>query len=95
MHCAETGYLCGAEMGDESPQKVEDIWVNVTEGAQITGYNRAYIVQLAKRMWDRPEAEREIRIRKRTNGYDLWLPDLVTYKERSGRGPQRKRRLIR
>ena len=62
----------------------EETWVNVTEGAQITGYNRDYVVKLAKVVWDQPEIEREIRIRKRSNGYELWLPDLVRYAQKRG-----------
>jgi hypothetical protein len=75
-------------MDDEKDEKIEAIWVNVTEGAQITGYNRGYVVQLAKRLWDQPEDSREIRVRKRTSGYELWLPDLVTYMKK--RGPYQK-----
>jgi hypothetical protein len=78
-------------MSDESQQTVEAIWDNVTEGAQITGYSREYMVKLAKKIFDRPEHEREVRIRKRTNGYDLWLPDLVAYMQQSDHGPYRKK----
>lgn len=63
---------------------IEETWVNVTEGAEITGYNRGYVVKLAKVIWDQPEAEREIRIRKRSSGYELWLPDLVRYARKRG-----------
>jgi hypothetical protein len=39
-----------------------------------------------------PEAERPMRIRKRTNGFEIWLPDLVAYVNQPGHGPQRKRK---
>lgn len=71
-----------ALMIDDS--RIEETWVNVTEGAEITGYNRGYVVKLAKVIWDQPEAEREIRLRKRSNGYELWLPDLVRYAQKRG-----------
>lgn len=71
----------------------QDIWVNVTEGAAVTNYNRNYVVKLAKRMWDMPEDQRAIKIRKRSNGYELWLPDLIAYTQKIGHGPQRKRKL--
>jgi hypothetical protein len=69
---------------------METIWVNVTEGAEITGYHRDYVVKLARKMWKKPEDEREIKLRKRSNGYDIWLPDLMNYIENIGRGPYTK-----
>jgi hypothetical protein len=70
------------------------IWVNVTEGAQITGYNRSYVQQLATKISKKPEAEREIRLRWRTNYWELWLPDLMAYiNSKSERGPRAKRKL--
>jgi hypothetical protein len=67
-------------------------WVNVAEGAEITGYNREYVSKLAMKLWKKPEAERQIRLRKRTNGFELWLPDLIAYTKDAGHGPQRKRK---
>jgi hypothetical protein len=72
--------------------QAEEIWVNVTEGAKITGYNRDYVIKLAMRLWKKPEEARDIKVRKRTFGYELWLPDLIAYVQRPGRGPQRKRK---
>jgi hypothetical protein len=69
----------------------EEIWVNSTEGAEITGYHRDHVQELARNNWKKPETERLIRVRKRTNGYDIWLPDLVRYIEEHGRGPQRQK----
>jgi hypothetical protein len=66
---------------------VEEIWVNVTEAAEITGYNRKYALQLAGKLWQISEESRPVKMRKRTNGYDLWLPDLMTYIEKERRGP--------
>jgi len=73
-------------------QKVEEIWVNVTEGAQITGYNREYVMKLAQRVWKTPEDERPIQIRRRTSGYELWLPDLIYYMNHTGHGPYGQRK---
>jgi hypothetical protein len=70
---------------------VEEIWVNVTEGAEKTGYNRQYVMKLVGKIWRQPEETRPIRLRKRTNGYDIWLPDLMVYIEQSRHGPYGKR----
>ena len=67
---------------------VEEIWVNVTEGAEITGYHPDHVRELARNNWKLSEEERLIKIRKRSHGYDIWLPDLVRYKSEHGRGPQ-------
>src|SRR5262249_53941707 len=80
-----------AENSDEAP--IEEIWVNTNEGAQITGYNRSYMSNLAVEMWERPESEREIRTRKRSTGIELWLPDLMAYRRKLRHGPLRKRSL--
>ena len=69
----------------------EEIWVNTREGAEITGYNRQYVKLLAMKVWRQSEAERPIKIRKRSNGFELWLPDLIAYINSPGYGPQRKR----
>ena len=72
---------------------VEQIWVNTTEGAEATGYQRGYLSMVALRMSQKPENEREIRIKRRANGYEMWLPDLVIYTNKIGRGPQGKRKI--
>jgi len=68
----------------------EEIWVNTAEAAEITGYNRQYVMKLAQKMSLQPEEEREIKIRRRYV-YELWLPDLIAYVESARRGPQPKR----
>lgn len=74
------------------PKSVKRMWVNVTEGAEITGYSRDHMIKLAMLMWKKPEKEREIRLNKRSSGYDIWLPDLVAYTINIGHGPKRKRK---
>lgn len=74
-------------------QSFDEMWVNTREGAEKTGYNRQYVKLLAMRIWRQTEKERSIRIRKRSNGFELWLPDLMAYVGLPGRGPQRKRTL--
>ncbi len=66
----------------------EETWVNLTEGAHYTGYSREYVFKLARRMWEQPEGERQIRVRKRSNGYEMWLPDLMEYAGK--RGPYKR-----
>ena len=68
------------------------IWINTTEGVEITGYNHDHVRKLARDNWNLPEEERVIRIRRRSNRYDIWLPDLLEYVNRVGYGPQRKRK---
>lgn len=70
---------------------VEEIWVNTTEAAAITGYNKRHIERLANRFWKQPEDERPIKVLNRLGRYELWLPDLISYLSESGHGPQRKR----
>lgn len=72
--------------------ETQDIWVSITEGAEQIGYNREYIKKLLIRVAKQPEDEREIKLRKRSFGYELWLPDLLAYVQKPGRGPQRKRK---
>ena len=66
----------------------EDSWVSTSEGAEITGYYQKYVQKLARDNWNRPEAQRLIKVRKRKRGYDLWLPDLILYMNQYGNGPQ-------
>jgi hypothetical protein len=77
-------------MSDEEVKLAEEIWVNVTEAAQITGYSRIHVLRLATQNWKLPEEARLIRLRKRSNGYDIWLPDLVSYIVNHGHGPHER-----
>ncbi|HEX2619034.1 MAG TPA: hypothetical protein VHL11_02775 [Phototrophicaceae bacterium] len=67
-------------------------WVNVTEAAKIIGYHRTYVQKLANKLWKLPEEEREIKVVKRSSGYDLWLPDLMEYIKKPLHGPYGKRK---
>ncbi len=58
---------------------VEEIWVNVEEGAERTGYNIDYVRRLARNNLRLPEAERALRVRRDTHAYAIWLPDLISY----------------
>jgi len=68
----------------------QQIWVTTREGAEATGYNKQYLEKLAKKNWQLPEDERDIKIRNRSRRYELWLPDLLTYIEEIGYGPYPK-----
>jgi hypothetical protein len=71
----------------------EEIWVNLAEGAKATGYNRQYVQKLIKKMSQKPEGERDIRMRWREFFWEVWLPDLVNYVSSNAmRGPRRKRK---
>jgi hypothetical protein len=70
----------------------EETWVNIVEAAQATGYNRNYIQKLVKKMSQKLEEEREIRLRLRTSYWEVWLPDLIAYMNNKRHGPQRKRK---
>ena len=65
----------------------QEIWVMTTEGAELTGYNRQYLEQLARKILRLPEDERDIKVRLRARRYELWLPDLLRYIEEIGYGP--------
>ena len=71
---------------------VDEIWVNVTEAAELMGYHRFTTQKLARENWKLPETERQIQVQRLSNGYLLWLPDLVEYLSGKGRGPQPKRK---
>jgi hypothetical protein len=81
-------------MSDVDLEKVEpqEIWVNVTEAAQMTGYSRDRVQRIAYNNWNLPEAEREITVERRSRGYMIWLPSLLKYADRPGKGPQPKRK---
>jgi hypothetical protein len=68
-------------------ETTEETWVNTIEGAEITGYNPDYVRELARNNWKLPEEQRLIRVRKRANRYDIWLPDLIRYTNTQGLGP--------
>jgi hypothetical protein len=68
----------------------EEIWVTTTEGMEITGYNREYVWRLAKTNWELPENERRIKTRRRSLGYEVWLPDLIAHISQQGHGPYKK-----
>jgi hypothetical protein len=72
--------------------QTEAIWVNVAEGAAITGYHPDYVRKLARDNWRLPEEERLIKTLKRSSGYDMWLPDLISYLIEPKRGPHPKRK---
>jgi len=79
-------------MSDAPLENVGESWVTVTEATQITGYNYSSMRKLIWKVASQPEAEREIKLRKRSYGWELWLPDLMALLEKPRRGPQRKRK---
>ncbi len=79
-------------MSDEEAKLAEDIWVNTSEAAEITGYTTSGLRQLAAAMFKKPEEERMVNVRKRSSGWELWLPDLIYYVEQPRKGPQLKSR---
>ena len=62
-----------------------------TEGSKITGYNRQYLEQLARKNLFLPEDERLLKVRMRARRYELWLPDLLRYIEEIGNGPHQEK----
>jgi hypothetical protein len=71
-------------------EATEETWVNTVEGAEITGYNPDYLRELVRNNWKLPEDQRLIRVRKRSNRYDIWLPDLIYYLNNQGNGPHNR-----
>ncbi|MBZ0287917.1 MAG: hypothetical protein K8I30_09910, partial [Anaerolineae bacterium] len=69
-----------------------EIWVDLYEAAEITGYSVVGLRKLISRVNQKPEEERELRVRKRTSRWEIWLPDLLVYAKQSNRGPNRKRK---
>lgn len=67
---------------------VDSSWVTVTEAAEKTGYNLHSMRKMIWKIAKQPEAEREIKLRERSYGWELWLPDLIKYIDKPGRGPQ-------
>lgn len=74
-------------MADDEVNLAEETWVNTAEGAQITGYDPDSLRKLASNMAKKPEEERTIKVRRRTSGWEIWLPDLVLYVEQPRPGP--------
>ena len=68
----------------------KEIWVDLFEATEITGYNYESMRKVAQRISRQPEEERAIKMRKRTSRWELWLPDLLAYIKKPGRGPHRK-----
>jgi hypothetical protein len=79
-------------MTDAEIKQVEEIWVNVTEAAEKTGYSRDRVQRIAQNNWNLPEEEREITLERRSHGYMIWLPSLIAYTKKPGKGPQPKRK---
>lgn len=68
----------------------QEIWVDIFEAAELTGYNYESMRSVVKRIAKQPEDGREIRMRKRTSRWELWLPDVYAYLDKPGRGPKHK-----
>jgi len=81
-------------MADAELEKLDsqEIWVDLYEAAEFTGYSVVGLRKLIARTNQKPEEERELRVRKRTSRWELWLPDLIAYTQQSNRGPNRKRK---
>ncbi len=60
-------------------QPVAEIWVTAAEGAEKTGFHLDHVRRLARENWRLPEVKRFIRIRKESEEYAIWLPDLMNY----------------
>jgi hypothetical protein len=81
-------------MSDAELEKLDsqEIWVDLYEAAEFTGYSRPSVRNLVYRLSQQPEEEREIKLRKRSSRWELWLPDFLAYIKAPGHGPQRKRK---
>jgi hypothetical protein len=81
-------------MSDAELEKLDsqEIWVDLHEAAEKTGYSIDGIRKVAQRISRQAEAEREIKMRKRSSRWEMWLPDLIAYVERPFRGAQPKRK---
>lgn len=79
-------------MSDTEPGKIvpDEIWVNTNEGAEITSYFSAHVRKLARDNWKLSEDQRLIRVRRRVERYEIWLPDLINYIEEHGYGPHHR-----
>ena len=79
-------------MSDEEVKVAEEIWVNLSEATEITGYNYNSLRKVIWQMAQEPEEQRSIKIKKRSNAWELWLPDLMNFMQEPRRGPQAKRK---
>ena len=79
-------------MSDVELDKVEEIWVTLAEAAKITGYSKDRVQRIAQHNWNLPEEERELLLRRHSNGYMVYLPSLIKYALTSRRGPKPKRK---
>lgn len=69
-------------------------WVTITEGTEIIGYHRDSVRKLITQMSKEPEENRAIRLRRRSYGWEVWLPDLITYATRPRSGPRLPQHLV-
>jgi hypothetical protein len=79
-------------MSDMEHGKVDEIWVDLYEAAELTGYSIDGMRKVAQRISREPEDQREIKMRKRTSRWEMWLPDVFAYVERPSRGAHPKRK---
>lgn len=80
-------------MANAEREKVEEMWVTVSQAAKLTGYSRDRMQRIAQVNWNLPEEEREITVRKDSFGYYLvLLPSIIQYALKPGKGPQPKRK---
>jgi hypothetical protein len=79
-------------MSDKKLANIEasEIWVDVFEASEMTGYSVDALRKVIARVKNLPEEEREITLRKRTNRWELWLPDILSYMSHPNRGPNRR-----
>ena len=79
-------------MSDTELEKIEsqEIWVNTAEATEITGYNYHSIRRLIQRFANQPEEKRDVKMRRRSTGWEMWLPDLMAYVAKPRPGPQIK-----
>ncbi len=79
-------------MSDPEVERIEpqEIWVNTSEATEITGYNYHSVRRLMQRFANQPEDQREVKMRRRSTGWEMWLPDLMDYVAKPRRGPQIK-----
>jgi hypothetical protein len=78
-------------MSDAEREKVEEMWVTISEAAKLTGYSKDRLQRIAQSNWNRPEAEREVTLKKDSYGYYLvLLPSIIQYTLKARRGPRSK-----
>ena len=79
-------------MSEMELEKIEpkEIWVDIHEATELTGYHLESMRKVVHRISRQPEEERDIKMRKRSSRWELWLPDLIVYLRKPGRGPHRK-----